>query len=345
MDDDLKVKWWSKGDLDGFFGLFTNSLANTLAALFFISVVGGLDSAIVFGPIVAGVVISLAVGNIYLAVMAHRLGKKEGRGSVTAIPYGVSVPHYFIVALGIILPILKQTGDMRLAWAVSVAWCFIHAIVLFISAFIGPWLLKITPRAALLGSLAGVGLTYIGAGAAFQVFQAGDFVWLGMVSFGILLFGWLAGTKMPFNIPAGMLAIVVGTILGWITGYMQPAPLQAAVSNMTVTFHIPQLGLLIEGFKHVGPYVVMAIPLAVYLFMETLLNIESAQVAGDKFNPREVILTNATGTAVGAIFGSPFPTLCYIGHPDWKKVGARVGYSWATGVAMLVLGCLAYWVC
>jgi AGZA family xanthine/uracil permease-like MFS transporter len=63
-------------------------------------------------------------------------------------------------------------------------------------------------------------------------------------------------------------------------------------------------------------------------------------VAGDNYSARETTLAAAGGTAIGALFGSPFPTLVYIGHPGWKSVGARIGYSWATGATMFVLGCL-----
>ena len=83
-----------------------------------------------------------------------------------------------------------------------------------------------------------------------------------------------------------------------------------------------------------------AIPLAFYLFLESLNNIESASAGGDNYSTREAMLVAATGTLIGSLFGSPFPTLIYIGHPGWKSVGARVGYSWATGVGILLLGTL-----
>jgi len=50
------------------------------------------------------------------------------------------------------------------------------------------------------------------------------------------------------------------------------------------------------------------------------------------------MLVAGIGTLIGSLFGSPFPTLVYIGHPGWKSVGARVGYSWASGLAIFVLG-------
>jgi AGZA family xanthine/uracil permease-like MFS transporter len=213
----------------------------------------------------------------------------------------------------------------------------VHAIVVALCAFIGPWLRRVTPRAAMLGTLAGVALTYIAANAAFQAL---DVAWLALVCFGILLFGWFAQARFPFNLPAGLVAILVGTVLGWITGLMQPGPLREAASHVSLNVPLLHLEVLLNGLSLVTPYLVTAIPLAIYLFMETLLNVESAEVGGDKYSAKETALAAAGGTALGALFGSPLPTLVYIGHPGWKSVGARVGYSWATGVAMLLLGCL-----
>jgi len=338
------TKVWVPGDLNGFFGLFTNSLTNVLATVFLLTVPLGFPSDLVFGRIVPGLVLSIAFGNIYYAWMAWRLGKKEGRDDVTAVPYGVSVPHYFIVVFAIMLPLfLAQKEKLgvdeaaQFALGVGVAWCFVHAIIAYFGAFIGPTLRKLTPRAAMLGTLAGVAITFIAMAPAFQVWQLG---WIGMISLGIISIGWLANVEFPFKIPAGLLAVIVGTILGWASGYMEFGAVEEAISGVRLAVPIPQIQLLIDGLPRVVPYLVTAIPLAFYLFLESLNNIESASAGGDEYNTREAMLVAATGTLIGSLFGSPFPTLIYIGHPGWKSVGARVGYSWATGVGILALGLL-----
>lgn len=336
-----KLKLWVAGDLDGFFGLFTNSLANTLTAIFLIAVVvfGGTQDSVVFGRIVPAIVLSLAFGNIYFAWMGWRLAKKEGRGNVTAVPYGLSVPHYFIVTIGVMLPIYAGNPEnLMLAWGTGVAWCFVHAVVAFIGAFVGPTLRKLTPRAAMLGTLAGVAITYIALGAAFQSFS---YAWMAMISMAVLFIGWLAKVKFPGNVPAGLVAVIIGTILGWIIpGVMNLADLQGAVATVGIAFPLLQLKVLATGLPLIIPYLISAVPLAIYLFMETLNNIESASVGGDEYNTREVMIAAAGGTLLASLFGSPYPTLVYIGHPGWKSIGARIGYSWGTGVALFLLGCL-----
>ena len=50
------------------------------------------------------------------------------------------------------------------------------------------------------------------------------------------------------------------------------------------------------------------------------------------------LLANGIGTLLGTCFGSPFPTTIYIGHPGWKALGARTGYSLLNGVFFTLLG-------
>jgi AGZA family xanthine/uracil permease-like MFS transporter len=52
---------------------------------------------------------------------------------------------------------------------------------------------------------------------------------------------------------------------------------------------------------------------------------------------RKILLADGTGAIVGAVLGSPFPPAVYIGHPGWKAVGGRIGYSLATGVVIGVV--------
>ena len=233
---------------------------------------------------------------------------------------------------------LKIAGEsFESIWSVGVAWCSVHALVATIGAFVGPTMQKLTPRAAMLGTLAGVAITYIAMGAAFNAWNA---AWLSMVSFGIIFVGWLANVQFPGKIPAGLVAVIIGVIVGWLSGYMKLEGLQTAVSNVAIAIPLPQIKVLLAGLPRVTPYLVTAIPLAIYLFLESLNNVESALAGGDTYDTREAMLAAAGGTAVASLFGSPFPTLIYIGHPGWKSVGSRIGYSWLTGVTMFLLGVL-----
>jgi AGZA family xanthine/uracil permease-like MFS transporter len=49
------------------------------------------------------------------------------------------------------------------------------------------------------------------------------------------------------------------------------------------------------------------------------------------------LLANGIATVASALFGNPFPTTIYIGHPAWKAMGARRGYSILNGAAVTLL--------
>ena len=113
--------------------------------------------------------IALPIGNLFYAWLAYQLAKSEGRGDVTALPYGPSVPHMFIVVFLVMLPTYLKTNDPILAWQAGLAWAFIIGCVILLGAFVGPTLRKYTPRAAMLGALAGISIAFISMRPAFLV--------------------------------------------------------------------------------------------------------------------------------------------------------------------------------
>lgn len=330
------TQWWVKGDLNGFFGLFSNVLTNFLAATGILLLIG-MPTTTVFGSVVPATAVAVGLGGIILAYQAKRYSIKTGRSDITAMPYGLSVPHYFAVVFGVILVVYLATNDWTAAWGAGVVWNIIQGVIMTLGAFIGKYVRKYIPRSAMLGALAGLAITYIAMSPAGQVFAT---PYIGLTSLAIIFVGWLALKKMPFNIPAGAFAIMVGTLLAWIGGYMSPAAVGDSVSN--VGFSLPwfHFELFKVGFQQIAPFLPVAIPLAIYDFLESLDNLESANAAGEEYNVPKAMLVPALLTLTGAFLGSPFPTIIYIGHPGWKSTGARVGYSWATGIAILLLAFL-----
>ena len=329
-----RARWWVRGDLDAFFGLGTNVVLNILVATSLMVFVLKLPNEIVFGRIVPAIGISLIIGNLYYAYMAMQLSQREKRADVTAMPYGTSVPHMFIIVLIIMLPVYIKTQDPILAWQTGLAWAFIEGIIEALGGFVGPAIRRYTPRAAMLGTLAGISIAFISMRPAFQVWEL---PWIGFISAGIVFAAWFGNARMPFGLPAGLFAIVIGTVLGWVFGVMQPGPLAEALGQFSIS--LPSLGLdpLLKGLGNVAPLLVTAIPFGIYNFMEAIDNVESAAAAGDEYNVTTICVVDGVGTIAGALLGSPFPTAVYIGHPGWKAVGGRIGYSLATGIVVGVL--------
>ena len=66
-------------------------------------------------------------------------------------------------------------------------------------------------------------------------------------------------------------------------------------------------------------------------------NVESAEAGGDAFPTTRVLTADGVVSLIGCLMGNPFINAVYIGHPGWKAIGGRIGYSAATGVMVLVL--------
>jgi adenine/guanine/hypoxanthine permease len=332
-------RWWVPGDWNGFFGLFTNVVLNVIVLTGLCLHVVNLPANIVYGRILPALGIALPLGNLYYAYLAWRLAKHEGRNDVTAMPYGPSVPHMFIVVFLIMLPIYLKTHDPLLAWRSGLVWCLVIGAIVLLGAFVGPTVRKYTPRAAMLGTLAGISIAFISMRPAFLGWED---PWLFMLSLTIVLVSWMAGVRLPYGLPGGLAAVVLGTVLAWLAklvhldDLMQPTEVVAALGQFGFRLPYPSTDFA-KAIGDIGPLLVTAVPLGIYNFTEGMNNVESAAAAGDDYSLRQILLADGVGAIVGALLGSPFPPAVYIGHPGWKAVGGRIGYSLATGIVIGVV--------
>ena len=333
---ETEPRWWVPGDWNGFFGLFTNVLLNVIVITGLCLGVVKLPEGIVFGRILPALGVALPIGNLYYAYLAWKLAKREGRGTVTAMPYGPSVPHMFIVVFLIMLPTYLKTKDPLLAWQAGLAWCLVIGVIVLLGAFVGPTVRKYTPRAAMLGTLAGISIAFISMRPAFQGWEV---PWLFFLSLAIVLISWTGNVRLPGGVPGGLAAVAIGTVLAWaatglhLTDLMHGSAVIAAFSQFGIRPPIPS-GDFMKGLSDIGPLLVTAVPLGIYNFTEGMNNVESASAAGDDYSLRQILLADGVGAVIGALLGSPFPPAVYIGHPGWKAVGGRIGYSLATGVVI-----------
>jgi adenine/guanine/hypoxanthine permease len=327
-------RYWRPGEVNAYFGLFINLLVNVLTITILASGVVHIPISKVTGTILPALGIELLVGNCFYFWLAKRLQAKEGRDDVTAMPYGPSVPHMFIVTLVIMLPTYLKTHSFLKAWEAGLAWAFIIGVIILIGAFVGPFVRRVTPRAALLGALAGISLTFIAMQPAAEMWEA---AWIALPVLVLIIAGFVAGIRLPRKIPIGLAALVLGTAIGWIGGYMHPTEVSTAAKDIAVGLPSLNLSLLSHGLSAISPLLATAIPLGVYNFCEAMTNVESAAAAGDSYNLRHVLLADGTGAIVGACLGSPFPPAVYIGQPGWKEAGGRLSYSLACGVTICVL--------
>jgi AGZA family xanthine/uracil permease-like MFS transporter len=332
---------WTPGDWNAFFGFGTNILVNLIVLTGLLRFVLRMPDEMVFGRILPALGLMLFLSTGYYAWLAYRLARQTGRSDVCALPSGVSVPHMFIVTFVIMLPILGRTGDPVKAWEAGLTWVFIQSLILMVGGFVAPWIRRVTPRAALLGTLAGVSITFISMRPAIEIYMTPA---IGVLCLAIILAGWFGGVRYPRGLPAGLVAIIVGCVIGWGSallglgiGNMSLERLGASFANLGFSVPIPAVGHVFGGFEFLGIILVTAIPFGIYDLVEAMDNVESAEAAGDPYPTTRVLTADGAVSLVGCMMGNPFINAVYIGHPGWKSMGGRIGYSAATGVAVLAL--------
>lgn len=336
-----KPKLWTPGDWNAFFGFGTNILVNLLVLTGLLRFVLRMPDELVFGRILpaAGLMLFLSTG--YYAWLAYRLAKETGRSDVCALPSGVSVRHMFVVVFVIMLPIANMTGDPVKGWEAGLAWVFIQGLLLMLGGFIAPLIRKITPRAALLGTLAGVSVAFISLRPAMEMFMT---PLIGVTCFAIIVASWFGNVRYFRGVPAGLVAIAVGSAIAWGSaalgleyGGMSLEALTSSVANFGFTLPVPALSHTFSGFEYLGVILVTAIPFGIYDLVEAMDNVESAAAAGDEFPTTRVLTADGVISTIGCLMGNPFNLAVYIGHPGWKAMGGRIGYSAATGLTVILL--------
>jgi AGZA family xanthine/uracil permease-like MFS transporter len=333
---------WVPGDWNAFFGFGTNILVNLLTLSALLRFVLQMPDWLVFKRILPAAGMMMCMSTIYYASLAYRLAKKTGRKDVCALPSGISVPHMFIVTLVIMLPVKLATGDPIKGWQAGLTWVFIQSFVLMGGGFLAPIIRRITPKAALLGALAGVSITFISMKPALEMFMT---PMVGLVCFAIILVSWFGGVKFG-GIPAGLVAIAAGSLIAWGSnlfglnfGGMNAAALKESFQTFGFAVPHPVVGLVLGGlhWSFLKVILVTAIPFGIYDLVEAMDNVVSASAAGDEYPTTRVLTADGVISLIGCLMGNPYINAVYIGHPGWKAMGGRIGYSAATGVMVIVL--------
>ena len=372
--DTLKYLKFQSGDINGLLQLFFDNLGTVLALIGAMRFEGfalfrtasnvelnGTFAAtvedIIFRRSIPGLGVTIVFGNLYYSWMGLRLMKKKeelrDESPTTALPYGVNTPGAFAFIFSIILPAVIGaqigggcfgTGPTALpadeyeaclvnsaetGWTVGVTSNFVAGLVSIALGFVGNWIPLVTPVVALLTSLAGIGISFLGIG-----FLAINFAepLAGLLPLFMIFLTYFADVSFG-PVPISLVVIVVGMVLGWADGVLLPENLEAGAASV-------QPWGLGTGFEALGDftgvdiYIGTTIPVAIAAAAGSLMNVFSARRAGDDYGIAETMISDGVGTMIGSLFGTPFGTSVYIGHPAYKKMGAGTMYS--------VLNCVVF---
>ncbi len=335
-----------RGDWDGFFAL---GLDNLIMLLLISSIcLGplGFSPEFFFGRILPANAVGLLIGNLFYARQARLLARREGRDDVCALPYGINLFTVLVFSFGVMLPARLAALDrgaspeeaQTIAWHAGLIACLVSGLVELLGSFVAERIRRWTPRAALLAAIAGIGLVFLGG---LYFFRAYAHPLIGFTTLALTFAVYFGRVRFRLGIPAGVVILGTGTAIAW---GLHAAALPSVVpvgthhgSHLGIHLPVPVIGEFVEAFRYLAIYLPTALSMGFLSLAGSLMNLESAAAAGDRYDTRSSLICNGVGSLATALFGSPYPTTIYIGHPGWKALGARAGYSTINAVFFAVI--------
>lgn len=292
----------------------------------------GFPADLVLGRMLPGTAVGVLAGDLAYTVMAVRLARRTGRSDVTAMPFGIDTPTLFAMVFGVLGPVKVATGDPVLAWKVAMAVTVAIGAIKCVLSFAGDWVRRVVPRAALLGSIAGVAILLIAFLPMLKILRD---PLVGLVALVVLLLALLGRVRMPLRMPGAFAAVLVGAAIFWGraalgAGGHAPPPIDA---RLALAIPWPTLTWL-TALDEALPYLSIALPFALVTIVGGIDNAESAIAAGDEYRTRDILLVEALATVLAGGCGGVIQNTPYIGHPAYKTMGARAGYTLATGLVI-----------
>ena len=337
------------GDVNGFLGLVVDNLS-VLALLAAVLIGGfGIPASIVFGRMFPGTALGVLFGDLAYTWLAVRLARRTGRSDVTAMPFGLDTPSTIGMVLLVLGPAylkfraagLDPTAAALETWYLGMAATATMGLLKFVMAFAGRAVRRLVPQAGLLGSLAGIALMLIGFFPMVELLQVPI---VGFLTLGLVLYALVAKGAVPGGLPGVLFAVLVGMVAYYGLGHWGLAGMDiAAPAIPTLRLALPHFDAgILRGFTGVAGYLPLIVPFALLTVVGGVNNAESARVAGDDYDVRSILLAEAAATLVAGLAGGVAQTTPYIGHPAYKQMGARAGYTWLTGIFIGVGGILGY---
>jgi len=326
----FRYHWLVPGDLNGFFALAIDNLALLGGMSALLTGVFHLPSGLVFGRMVPGTALGVLVGDLAYTALAFRLARRERRDDVCAMPLGVDTPSMFGLCLGVIGPAWLATGDADRTLAISTAVLATMGAIKIVAAFFGDWVRRSLPRTALLAALSAVAIVLI---CFFPMTRIIADPVGGLVALGVVFCTLIGGRRLPFRVPAMVGAVLLG-LAAWAAAHALGAPAAAArIDGVGLQWAVPlPTRSWLDGLAASLHYIPLAVPFALATLVGGIDNTESAAAAGDRYPTRDILLVEGAATFIAALCGGVVQNTPYIGHPAYKRMGSRAGYTAATGL-------------
>jgi AGZA family xanthine/uracil permease-like MFS transporter len=348
-----RYRWAAPGDVNAFFGLMLDNIADLLLTVGLLSAAYGFPTDFALQHMVPGTAIGVLVGDLLFFWMALRLARRTGRTDVTAMPLGLDTPSTFGMVVFVLGPAFRDaqavfpdvTEAARHAWHIGICAILISGLFKFACAFAANGIRRVLPRAGLLGSLAAIALVLISFIPLLEVLHHPV---IGLVALAIILTALVARIPLPFRIPGALGALLVAGPMYLVMNGM------GLLGTSAEPMLDPAAGLWPVGWLEVFRfewvralgdtvnYLPIVIPFALATVIGGIDCTESAAAAGDEFDTGHVIGVEAFATLVASLCGGVIQTTPYIGHPAYKAMGGRAAYTLATALFVGSAGLVGY---
>ncbi len=349
-----RYQWLTAGDVNAFFGLIVDNIANLLLLCSLLAIFG-VPVSFSLGYMVPGTAIGVLVGDLMFFALAFWLASKTGNKQVTAMPLGIDTPSLIGMVFLVLGPAYlaglesgKSEHDAAIQmWHIGMCAIFITGIVKGILAFFSNWIHQVFPRAGLLGSLAAIALVLI---SFFAIPEMAAHPIVGFLSLTLVVVALVARQPLPFKIPGALAAVLIGTLLFYacmgveqISGVVFTPPREEIAPvwfprEWLEAFRFQWL----KAMPMVVPYLGFILPFAFATVIGGIDCAESAASVGDDYKSSHVIGIEAFATFVASFCGGVIQTTPYIGHPAYKAMGGRAAYVLGTALFIGGAGLIGY---
>ena len=353
--------WATQGDVNAFFGLMLDNVANLLLTVSLLHGVFEFPTEVALRNMIPGTAIGVLVGDLLFCWLAFRLFEQTGRKTITAMPLGLDTPS----TLGMIFFVLgpaflnaKAAGmDEHAAaihtWHVGICAIVVSGMFKLLCAVGSNWIRRSLPRAGLLGSLAAIALVLISFLPLLEILQSPI---VGFVSLAVVLTTLVARIDLPWKIPGAVGSLLIGGLMYYALKRAESSGILPSVLSLPpealpidpaaglfptewlAAFRFEWLSALQESLH----YLPIVIPFALATVVGGIDCTESAAAVGDEFDTGQVIAIEAVATLAAGFSGGVIQTTPYIGHPAYKAMGGRAAYVLATALFVGSAGVLGY---
>lgn len=360
-----RYSWAAPGDVNAFFGLMLDNVANLLLTVSLLTTFFGFPTTVALRYMLPGTAIGVLLGDLLFFWLALHVARKAKRRDVTAMPLGLDTPSTFGMVFFVLGPAFNaalgkdvtaaSADELHAAaihtWHIGICSIFLSGLFKIACSLGSNWIRGVFPRAGLLGSLAAIALVLISFLPLLDILHL---PLVGLVSLAVILTALVARIPLPFKIPGalGSLAIAGALYYGLLAANDSLPPMlrlpevergfDAAEGLWPLewlnAFRFQWLGAMGEALH----YLPIVIPFALATVVGGIDCTESAAAAGDEYDTNTVIGIEAIATLVASLCGGVIQTTPYIGHPAYKAMGGRSAYTLATAIFIGLTGLLGF---